>query len=240
MLKTIWWFTYFWLYQFYSIIHWIKLKFLKLTGQDRKAQEYINTIAQKWGKRLVEQTGSEIEVKGEQNLPKEPCLLVSNHQGAFDIPLLLGYVELPLAFIAKWELRYFPLVSTWMKELQCIFIKRDNLRQTLRAYKNAGKVFETGQSLVVFPEGTRSKSSQLGEFKRGSLKIALREEVPIVPIAIDGSYKMREANNGVIQGAKVKITINQPLYPEDLSSAEEKELVDNIRRMIEGLVTSNQ
>ena len=239
MLKTIWWFSYFWLYQIYSVVYWIKLKTLKLTGQDQKAQNYINNIAEKWAKRLVAQTGSEIKVQGQENIPDQPCLLVSNHQGAFDIPLLLGFLDLPLAFIAKWELRYFPLVSTWMKELQCVFIKRNNLRQTLRAYKNAAKVFATGQSLVVFPEGTRSKSSKLGEFKRGSLKIALRENVPIVPVAIDGSYKLREANNGLIKGDQVRITINQPIDPDDLSAKEEKNLTTKVRNIIEKNINSD-
>ena len=186
MLRTIWWYTYFWAYQVYSIGSWVKLKFFKLTGQAEKAQAYINQIAEIWAKRLIKHTGSEIKIKGQDNLPAGPVLVVSNHQGSFDIPLLLAFLAKPIAFIAKWELRYLPLVSTWMKELQCIFIKRSDLRQTLRAYKNAGAVFAAGQSLVVFPEGTRSKSGQLGDFKRGSLKIALREEVPIVPVAIDG------------------------------------------------------
>lgn len=232
MLRTIWWYTYFWAYQVYSIGYWIKLKFFKITGQDEKAQEYINRIAGVWAKRLIKQTGSEIKVVGQENLPPGPVLVVSNHQGSFDIPLLLAFLTKPIAFIAKWELRYLPLVSTWMKELQCIFIKRSDLRQTLRAYQNAGQVFAAGQSLVVFPEGTRSKSSQLGDFKRGSLKIALREGIPIVPVAIDGSYKIKEANNGMISPSEVKLTINEPIYPDQLSESGKKELVGNVRNTI--------
>jgi 1-acyl-sn-glycerol-3-phosphate acyltransferase len=233
MLKTIWWFSYFWLYLLYTIPFWFKLKFLKLIGRDRAAQELINNLGHSWAQNLVEQTGSQIEVEGKDNLPEEPCLLVSNHQGAFDIPLLMGFLETPIAFIAKWELRYFPLIGTWMKELQCIFIKRNNPRQTLTAYKNAGRVFAAGQSLVVFPEGTRSQSSQLGEFKRGSLKIALREEVPIVPVAIDGSYKLREGNNGLIKASDVKLTVTEAIYPSELSKAEKKDLVPEVRNRIE-------
>ncbi len=124
-------------------------------------------------------------------IPDEPVLFVSNHQGSFDIPLLLGYIDKPKAFIAKWELRYLPFIGSWMKELGCIFIKRNDFRQTLKAFKGAGEVFKKGQSLVIFPEGTRSRSSKLGEFKRGSLKIALREKVPVVPVTIKGSYKLK-------------------------------------------------
>jgi 1-acyl-sn-glycerol-3-phosphate acyltransferase len=93
----------------YTIPFWFKLKFLKLIGRDRAAQELINNLGHSWAQNLVEQTGSQIEVEGKDNLPEEPCLLVSNHQGAFDIPLLMGFLETPIAFIAKWELRYFPL-----------------------------------------------------------------------------------------------------------------------------------
>ncbi|WP_018248064.1 lysophospholipid acyltransferase family protein [Orenia marismortui] len=232
MIKTISWFTYFWLYQIALLGSLIKMKFLELKGEDDRVKNYTNQLAKNWAKSLVDFTGSEIIVKGEDKIPEEPVLFVANHQGSFDIPLLLGYINKPKAFIAKWELRYMPFVSSWMKNMKCIFIKRNDFRQTLRAFKDAGKVFDAGQSLVIFPEGTRSCSNKLGDFKRGSLKIALREEVAIVPVTIKGSYKLREANNGLIKGDKVELILSDPIYVESLSKEQRNDLTLIVREKI--------
>jgi 1-acyl-sn-glycerol-3-phosphate acyltransferase len=181
---------------------------------------------------MIKATGAQVEVVGQENIPDEPVLFVSNHQGAADIPLLLGYLDTPLAFVAKWELKYAPLLSTWMKQLKCIFIKRSNLRQTLKALKDAGRVFAAGQSLVVFPEGTRSQSPNLQDFRRGSFKIALREEVPIVPVAIKDSYQVWEGNDHLIQSADVKLIVSEPIYPGELTAEEEKNIKSKVKAII--------
>ncbi len=232
MIKTIKWFIYFWLYQLVALGYFLKVKVLEWQGREEDVRDYVNKVVYSWAKGMVEATGAEIKLKGEENIPKEPVLFVANHQGSFDIPLLLGYINKPKAFIAKWELRYMPLVSSWMKRIGCIFIKRNDFRQTLQAFKNAGSLFKQGQSLVIFPEGTRSQSNKVGKFKRGSLKIALREEVPIVPVVIRGSYKLREANDGLIKAAEVEMNILDPIYTSELSKEEKKDLTINLERMI--------
>jgi 1-acyl-sn-glycerol-3-phosphate acyltransferase len=232
MIKTVSWFAYFWLYQIALLGSLLKMKLLELKGRDEVVRSYTNKIAKSWAKSLVDFTGSEVIVKGKERLPDEPVLFVANHQGSFDIPLLLGYISKPIAFVAKWELRYMPFVSSWMKNMECIFIKRNDFRQTLRAFKDAGRVFDAGQSLVIFPEGTRSRSDKLGDFKRGSLKIALRENIPVVPITIKGSYKLREANGGLIKGDRVEVIIGEAIYTDKLSKEERDDLTLIVREKI--------
>ena len=232
MFKTIKWFIYFWAYQMVVLGCFLKVKLLEWQGKEDEALNYVNQMVCRWAKGMVGATGAEVEVNGNENIPQEPVLFVANHQGAFDIPLLLGYINNPKAFIAKWELQYMPLVGGWMKRIKCIFIKRNDFRQTLCAFKSAGEVFAQGQSLVIFPEGTRSQSDKVGEFKRGSLKIALRENVPIIPVVIRDSYKLREANGGLIKAAKVELDILEPIYTDKLSKEERKDLTINLERMI--------
>jgi 1-acyl-sn-glycerol-3-phosphate acyltransferase len=87
--------------------------------------------------------------------------------------------------------------------------------------------------LVIFPEGTRSKGNNIGEFKQGSLKLALKSGVPIVPIAINGSYKLREGNEkSRIKSAEVKVTICEPIYTNNLSKEEQTNLAETVRKVI--------
>ena len=232
MLKTIAWFTYLWVDLFLSITDLARVKYYELTGQPKKADAAIKDKVRTWAKKIVEKTGTKVTVKGEENLPNQPALFVCNHQSAFDIPLLLGFIGQPKSFIAKWSLRYVPFMSSWMKRMNCIFIKRNNFRQTLKAFKNAGKVFANDYSLVVFPEGTRSKSGKLNKFKKGSLKIAIEEGVPIVPVTIKDSHKIWEGNNNLINDAEVELIISQPISQNRITNHNKRELATEVRNII--------
>lgn len=92
------------------------------------------------------------------------------------------YIEKPKAFIAKIELLKLPLLRTWMIHLKCVFMDRSDIRQSLKVINQAADHLKEGYSMIIFPEGTRSKNETFGEFKPGSLKLALKAGVPIVPV----------------------------------------------------------
>ncbi len=173
-------------------------------------RNYINNVSKRWCEILINATGSSIEVNGLENIPEEgPVLFISNHQGYFDIPILLYYLPKTLGFLAKIEIEKWPLIGKWLLYLEGIYIDREDIRQSLTAIKKTTETLKSGQSIIIFPEGTRSKSNVLGEFKPGSLKPAQRANVPIVPITIDNTYKILEANNDRnLKPANVKITIS--------------------------------
>lgn len=228
MFRTLTWFVYFWFYQIYSLTFLSKLK--KLEGQQEQLERLTHHISRQWAQSMVKATGSQIEVEGEDNIPKDQAVLfVSNHQANFDIPLLLGYIDKPKGFIAKVELTKLPIVSMWMKRINCVFINRKNVRQSLQAINEGIEILRNGYSLVIFPEGTRSRSSQLGEFKKGSLKLALKAGVPIIPITINGSYKIMEQSNYLIRPAKVKIVVGKPIFIEQLTEEEKNNLAEVVR-----------
>ena len=148
-------------------------------------------------------------MSGLENLPAAGgVLFVANHQGAFDIPLLLGYVPGLKGFVSKKENCRLPIVGTWMKLLRCIFIDRKDLRQSARAIARGIRDLQAGRSLVIFPEGTRSKSGVMKRFKEGSFKLATRSGAAIVPLTIDGSYRLLEGNRGRITPGKVRLHIH--------------------------------
>lgn len=219
-MRTFLWFSSFWLSTFYTLLFIPKAnRFLK-KGLVEEKRRYINRVASDWAKGLIKITSSSFEVIGLENIPKnQTVLFASNHQGNFDIPILLAYIPFPISFVAKKELIKLPIVSTWMKLMECVFIDRKDLRQSLRAISEAIEILKSGQSMIIFPEGTRSKSMQMEPFKPGSLKLASRASVPVVPTTIVGSYKMFEANNNKIKPAKVKIIFSPPVETGDMEKS---------------------
>ncbi len=232
MLRTIYWFAAFWLYQLFSIFLMVKYKYIVKKGRIEQQSECLSEIAINWGKAMVSWTGSKVEVEGIENIPKEQVLFVSNHQGNFDIPLLIGYVPKLKGFIAKAELKKLPMVNRWMDEIGCVWIERGKPKKSLKAILQGVEQLKQGNTLVLFPEGTRSQGNKMGTFKKGSLKLATKANVPIVPITINGSYKMLEEKNR-IQPAKVKIQIHPPIYLEQLTEEEKKNLVDIVYQTIQ-------
>ncbi len=233
MLRTVVWFIYFWVYLLCTIPALIRLKILDNDDINKRDKIVFNVVT-KWAKRLVKLSGSSVEVIGEENIPKDcSVLFVSNHQSNFDIPLMLGFINKPKAFIAKKELKRMPIINIWMKYLQCIFIDRGNIREALKSIKEGVKKLKSGYSIVVFPEGTRSKDGTLGEFKPGSLRLGIKSGSPVVPITIKGSKDIMIKGSMIIKPADVKIIISQPIYTNDMSSKDSKELTERVKEVIE-------
>jgi 1-acyl-sn-glycerol-3-phosphate acyltransferase len=232
MLRTVIWFIYFWFYLLFLLPDLLRLKYLSRKGYEAKLNFILFNKVGRWARSLIKLAGGEISVSGIENVPSSgPVLFVSNHQGNFDIPILLGFIDKPKAFIAKAEIKKIPLIYSWMTLMKCVFIQRNNLRQSLSVIQQGTEVLKSGQSLVIFPEGSRSKNSQLGRFKPGSFKLALEAQVPIIPISINGSYKLMENQGFIIRPAKVELIIAPPVFPKEQITT--KELATKVRNVIE-------
>ena len=158
--------------------------------------------------------GCDYSVTGQENIPEGPALYTGNHQGNFDVGLILsvfGGYRIP---IAKIEAKKVPLANLWMKLLHVIFMDRKDARQSAECINLAAELLKKGRSVVVFPEGRRSKGPRMDEFKPGAFKPALKAGVPVVPFVIDGTYKCFEEKRK-LRKAPVTVTILPPVYPED-------------------------
>ncbi|WP_026476104.1 lysophospholipid acyltransferase family protein [Alkaliphilus transvaalensis] len=219
-MRTILWFISFGIYTLYTTIHLPKINRFIKAGKIKEKRLYANRIAKKWAKFLISLTGSKVEVVGLENIPTDRNILfVSNHQGNFDIPLLLAYLPNPIGFVAKIELKKIPIVSTWMKLMDCVFMDRKDMRQSLRTISEATEMIKSGHSMVIFPEGTRSKNHEISPFKPGSLRMATKADALIVPITISGSYKIFEGNGNRIKPASVRIIVSPPVEPKDIDKS---------------------
>ena len=231
-MRTIIWFAYFWTYLAGTMLIMRKVRKLRAEGKTQEHDEKVRLHVKNWASRLLHLAGAKLTVSGLENIPEGPCVFVANHQGYFDIPLILSGLDIPHPIIAKKEIRKIPLVRDWMEELNCLFIDRENPRQAMDCLKEAGHLLADGYSVVIFPEGTRSKGGEIKEFKGGSVRVATRAKVPIVPVCIEGTYKLMEQNNYWIHPAKVSMKVLPAIPTQEMSREEIKALDEKLRAMI--------
>ncbi len=201
-------------------------------GRIKERDDYIKEVTQWWARRIFVFGKTKVEVVGNENLPQDGAVLfVGNHQSIFDIPLILGYANKSTSFMAKIELIKVPIISAWMKYMQCTFISRKDRKQSIQAMEESVQKLRNGYSQVIFPEGTRSKGGPIQEFKRGSFKLGFRAEVPIVPVTVDGTWQMMDKKIG-FNNASVKLTIHKPLDTKGLTKDEQTALTIKVQEIV--------
>ena len=155
---------------------------------DPWAKKRISLAIVSWAFRVVIFiSGIKRTVIGEENVPKDQAVLyVSNHRSIFDIVITYPRVPSPTGFIAKQEILKVPLLNIWMIYLDCLFLDRKNLKKGLEMILSAIDKVKNGISIFIYPEGTRNKTdAPLGEFHKGSFKIAQKSGCPIVPVVVN-------------------------------------------------------
>ena len=211
----------------------LRAKYLDNKGHIEKRDSYSNSVTANWAKIQLKVSGAKINVHGLENIPKDiPVLFISNHQSNFDINLFMSLIDKPKGYISKIEMKKIPIISTWMKYIHCVFMDRSSLKKSAAAIIEGVNILKNGYSLVIFPEGTRSKGDAMGEYKAGSFKLATNAKVPIVPVTIKGSYKLMEANNNRIRPAEVDLYIHPMIETSTLAKEEEKQLHTTVENII--------
>lgn len=176
-----------------------------------------------------------LEISGRENIPDGACVFIANHQGYADIPVLLKALEgHATGFIAKDGFKNTPILSTWIERIRGLFIPTDSRdpRESLRIINEGVSIIEQGFSMTIFPEGKRSWSSVMDPLKPGSFKLATKAGVPIVPITIDGTYRMFEDNGCITTGQSASVTIHPPIETAGLSRKEQSELHTEVEEII--------
>lgn len=230
MIKLLW-YLYFSIYLSVSSLSLIKIRFMRKKSP-RDAEIYAYKRAQKIAKYVLKVTKTTMEVSGTENIPKENCVFISNHQAIFDGFALLAYINKPFGFIAKKEIKKMPLINGWISSIGSLYINRQNPREAIKTIQEGVEKIRVGHSILVFPEGTRSLASKMNSFKKGSMKLAINSKVAIVPITIDGTYNVLEVGTKVT-GNKVKMVIHKPIYIDSLNKEEVQDLAKYVQDIIE-------
>jgi 1-acyl-sn-glycerol-3-phosphate acyltransferase len=216
------------------------LWWLRRRGRAAEADALVERMAQHWSRRVFRMFRCEVRVEGLEHLPRTgPVIVAANHQSMFDIPVCMGYLGRMLGFVAKKELFRIPGLSYWMRQLHCAKIDRQDIA-------GGGKLLETlsrqihdrGFCMIIFPEGTRSRrpDAEIGPFKRGSLRLAQAQGIPVVPLSIDGTRflvspaHLRATRAG---GRVVRLKLAPARVPKAGASApENKRFMDELRETI--------
>lgn len=204
-----------------------------LTDNRTEGDLFSTKYVKEWAKERVADSGSTINIKGLENIPDQNGILfMSNHQSNFDILLLLAELPVQHGFVAKVELDHIPFFSRWMRCIHCLFMDRNDMKQSAQTIIDGIKQLKAGINMVIFPEGTRSKGAPVGEFKAGSFKLATKSKAPIVPVTIDGTYKVMEGNKNKIKPAEINLIIHEPIYTDKFTKEEIAELPEKVRSII--------
>ena len=212
-----------------------KIKKAKTAGNQKEEARLIAEVTARWSAYVSKHFDIRYEVIGKENLPEGPCVFIANHQAYFDIMALLYSISgKQTGFIAKNEFSKVPLLGKWINVIRGLFIKRGDVRESLKIINQGVDLINQGFSLVIFPEGTRSQKHEMADFKPGSFKLASKAKAPVVPVVIDGTYKVFEQKKRVSKGETVKVTI---LPAIDTASLDRKSLADlpnQIEKAIKG------
>ena len=187
-------------------------------------------------------TGAKVTVIGEENVPKDtPVLYIGNHRSYFDILLTYSRCPIRTGYIAKKEMEKIPLLSTWMKNLYCLFLDRDNMREGLKTILQAIDYVKNGISICIFPEGTRNDNpKELLPFKEGSFKLALKTGCPIIPIAMTNTPKIYEAQAPLLKKTHVVLQYGKPILPDELDADTKKHIGVYTKCVIEQMLEENE
>ena len=175
---------------------------------------FFNRVASGWSRFSASVLGIKVEIEGNGKYDRSKnYLVVSNHAGMADIPLILGFIRLNLRFVAKEELGRIPVFGWAIKGAGYVLIKRGQNREALQSLLKAAETLRKGASIHIFPEGTRSEDGRLLPFKRGAFIIAGKAGVPILPVSIVGSHLITPKKSLKIRKGKVKLVIGDPIDP---------------------------
>ncbi len=186
---------------------------------------------QQIAKSLDKIAGNNYVLQGAENITGEPCLIVANHESIFDPVAIVDIFDQPIGLIGKIELKKIPTLSYWITKFGCEFIDRDDMKQSMRVIINASKTLESGRSVLIFPEGTRSIEDK--EFKAGSLKIAQNAKAPILPITIRNTSQVFEQNKWfMLTKAKPTIKIHKQIEYQDYKQYDLLTVATNVQKII--------
>ena len=197
-----------------------------------------------WSRIIVYVLLLPIKVEGREHLKKgQSYVFVSNHQGAFDIFIIYGFLGRNFKWMMKRQLRKMPLVGVACEAAHHIFVDKSGPHKIRDTYSKAREILCEGMSLVVFPEGSRTFTGHMGKFRRGAFMLADELQLPVCPLTINGSFNVMPRTRDMkwVLWHPLRLTIHEPIEP----GGQGKEYVDEVieksyERVMSGLVPEYQ
>lgn len=227
--------TGFFLFSFISIAYLPKIR----TMEERAGVEYARKKLKWLSKHILKSLDVKLDIKYKNREAinsldkKEGVIFVCNHQSNLDIPAIVTALHMDVGFVAKHEMKRWPFFGTWMKKSNCVFLNRENPREGIKDIKKAVELIKKGYPTVIFPEGERSLTGKILNFKKGSFKLATETNGIIVPLTLKGTYDIQPRGTlKMARGKKVTLVVDEPIFVKSLSKDEEKVLATTVRDKI--------
>jgi 1-acyl-sn-glycerol-3-phosphate acyltransferase len=186
-----------------------------------------------WCSWLLRTNGIHLKLEGVENLEQsQSYILVSNHASILDIPGIIFAAPVPVRFIAKKSLIWFPIFGFFLYMSDHILIDRESAQSALKSLKKASFLLKSGISIIVFPEGTRSPDGEVKDFKRGAFLLAQHSKFPVVPVSISGTYDMIPRQGWCFWPGAIHVRMGELIPTRELSSTESKSLMGRVREII--------
>ena len=198
-----------------------------------KSGNPIHRIARFWGRSILVVSRIKVTVDGLSSIdPQRPYIYMPNHQSNFDIPVLLGHLTVQFRWLAKMELFKIPIFGHAMRKAGYISIDRNNRESAFKSLERAAEKIRNGVSVLIFPEGTRSRDGRIQPFKKGGFVMAIESGVPIVPVIISGARAIMTKGKFRVNPGQIRLSIQKPIDTTIYSRDTKEALMERVRRVI--------
>jgi 1-acyl-sn-glycerol-3-phosphate acyltransferase len=197
------------------------------------SDDTMHKIGRIWAKCILSVANIKVTVKGISNLtPRRSCIYMPNHMSNLDIPVLQAYLPVQFRWLAKAELFKIPVFGQAMQRAGYISIDRSDKKSAIQSLHRAANIIRDGVSVIVFPEGTRSRNHRIQPFKKGGFVLAIDSGIPIIPITIRGTWPIMHKKRIRIKPGNVVVEIAKPIESSMYTRKTKDDLIDNVRNII--------
>lgn len=209
----------------------------------RRDAASVQGLAAWWARSICAAGGVTVSVTGTEKLDAEkPYIFAANHQSQFDILALQGFLGIDFRWLAKKELFKVPIWGPAMRKAGYIPVDRSRGRQALKSLGEAAQKIAAGTSVIIFPEGTRTKDGKMQDFKAGAMVLAIKSGVDIVPVAIKGTYEILPKGKLLMKPGTVTIRVGNPIATKNRTSKDKHALAKILQEEVTellGTITSH-
>jgi 1-acyl-sn-glycerol-3-phosphate acyltransferase len=191
-------------------------------------------VARLWGGWILGISGIRVKVRGMHHIePRRSYIYMSNHQSNFDVPVLLAQLPVQFRWLAKAELFRIPVFGLAMRRVGYISIDRSDRRLAFASLRQAAQTIRSGVSVLIFPEGTRSRDGRMRSFKKGGFVMAIDAGVPIVPVTVHGTWDIMPKDRWRIVPGTVGIEIGAPIETRGYTRQAKQALMQRVHAAIQ-------
>ena len=223
----------------------VLLYFKLIEKKDPGRRDHMAMVMIQWVFRVfLKLSGIRLTVIGKENIPADQAVLfIGNHRSIFDVIATYTQMSHLCGYVSKDNFKKIPLFATWMRLVGCLFFDRSNLKDGMRMLLDAVQKIKRGESVFIFPEGTRNKNEAdlpLLPFHEGSFRIATKSGCPIVPVAISNMASLFEKQFPRLKPASVTIEFGKPIDPAAFTKAEQKHLGAHVSEIISDMMAAHK